>query len=99
MNATIDTRSILKNLLEYPEREFPEETAVDSRKKPTTPKNKKKKNEQRIDIPAWAADLPDMRTEIDKIDDLIKRQNELDIPDELVKQATEQIKRMKKEIR
>ena len=110
MKENIEAHYILRLFLDYPLREYPEPVLLDSRGRkipPKTPpapkeeakKNTKKKKEPKFLIPEWALELPALITQVDNLDILMKKAQHLELSNDFLDQAKENIVRMKKEIR
>ena len=110
MKENIEAHYILRLFLDYPLREYPEPIQVDSRGRkipPKTPpapkeevkKNVKKKKEPKFLIPDWAIDLSALITQVDNLDKLMKKCQHLELSNDFIDQAKENMIRMKKEIK
>ena len=110
MKENIEAHYILRLFLDYPLREYPEPVLLDSRgrkippKSPTpqkeeAKKNAKKKKEPKFLIPDWATELPALVIQVDNLDKLMKKAQHLELSDDFMDQAKENIIRMKKEIK
>ncbi|OMJ71288.1 hypothetical protein SteCoe_30549 [Stentor coeruleus] len=111
MKENIEAHYILRLFLDYPIREYPEPVQVDSRGRkipPKTPpappkeeakKNTRKKKEPKFLIPDWATELSALITQVDNLDKLMKKAQHLELDNEFLDKAKENIIRMKKEIK
>ncbi|OMJ70888.1 hypothetical protein SteCoe_31049 [Stentor coeruleus] len=100
MREIIDSNIILRKLLDYPIREYPDFTPVDPKKKPNPAEEvKRRKKEPKIQIPAWAEELSALSKQVEALEQILKKSQILEIPSDFVEQAKENIVRMKKEIK
>jgi hypothetical protein len=111
MQRNINAHYILRLFLDYPMREYPEPEVVDPRKrgakappKPATPDPKKaapkkKKKEPKFIVPDWAEETPSLQAQVEALDKLIKEAAVLELNEDFLAQAKENLIRMRKEIR
>ena len=110
MKENIEAHYILRLFLDYPIREYPEPVLVDSRgrkippKTPPAPKEEakktvKKKKEPKFIIPDWATELPALVNQVNSLDNLVKKAVHLELSNDFLDQAKENMIRMKKEIK
>lgn len=110
MKENIEAHYILRLFLDYPLREYPEPVLLDSRgrkippKTPPAPKEEtkktaKKKKEPKFLIPDWATELSALITQVENLDKLMKKALHLELSNDFLDQAKENMIRMKKEIK
>mmetsp|Transcript_7108 Transcript_7108/g.6961 ORF Transcript_7108/g.6961 Transcript_7108/m.6961 type:complete len:418 (-) Transcript_7108:23-1276(-) len=106
MKENIHAHQILRTFLDYPMREYPEPVVQDPRKRAPIKKveekkepPKKKKKEPKFNIPEWAAQLPALIAQVNALDALVKQAQNLELGDDFLNQAKENMIRMRKEIR
>jgi len=89
-------------------REYPEPVLLDSRGRkipPKTPQKEeakkpvKKKKEPKFLIPDWATELSALVNQVNSLDNLMKKAQHLELSNEFLDQAKENMIRMKKEIK
>ena len=94
--------------MDYPLREYPEPEVLDPRKrgatKPATPDPKKappkkKKKEPKFMVPDWAEEISALQAQVEALDKLIKEAAVLELNEDFLAQAKENLNRMRKEIR
>lgn len=104
MQRNIQAHNILRSFLDYPMREYPEVVIVDPRKRgapakaPPPPTPKKKKKEPKFPIPEWATEVPSLVKEVQELEKLMKDSPVIELTEDFLAQAKENITRMKKEI-
>lgn len=107
MSDNIKAREILKMLLDYPEREYPEEEIIDPKKKKAAPKKKeeekkkkkKKKKEPPFPMPEWATELEAVQAKVQKMGELVANAEDIYLDSEAVAQINAQLARFKKEVK
>lgn len=110
MKENIEAHYILRLFLDYPVREYPEPIQVDSRGRkipPKTPpaakeeakKNTRKKKEPKFLIPDWAIELSALTSQVESLDKLMKKFQHLELDNDFMDQAKENLTRMRKEIK
>jgi hypothetical protein len=103
MESSIKSHHLLSKFIDYPMREYPEPVVVDPRNRgrppPPPPPPKKKRREPKFLIPEWATEIPSLVETIKSLETLLERHEELQLSDELMTQAKENIIRMKKEVK
>lgn len=107
MSDNIKAREILKMLLDYPEREYPEEEIIDPKKKKPAPKKKeeekkkkkKKKKEPPFPMPEWATELEAVQAKVQKMGELVANAEDIYLDSEAVAQINSQLARFKKEVK
>ena len=102
MQGNIQARAILKMLIDYPVREYPEVEIVDA-KKPAKKDDKKKpakkkKKEPPFPLPEWANELEQVQKQVRLIESLSKQSQELYLTKDFLAGVDDQLKRFKKEI-
>lgn len=103
MTKNIQAKKILDKFQAYPERVYPEPEIIDPKKKASKKKEekkvvKKKKREPPFLIPDWATDLTDVVKEVDTMNSLIKKAEEIKLDKEFLSKVQAQLARFKKEI-
>lgn len=98
-------KDILGRFTEYPQRIYPDPPLLDKKGKPIkdpkaakAPPPKKKKKGPQFLTPEWATDLSAVRQEYQKMDQLLKQAQELNLSEEFIAEAQTEMKRFKKEI-
>ena len=75
MNGNLKARDILKQLVDYPQREYPEPEPLDAKGKPIKKdpkaKPKKKKKEPQLLLPEWAQELDAVIAQVKLIESLV----------------------------
>lgn len=86
-------------LLDYPEREYPEEVEEDPKKKDKkAPPKKKKKSKDVFPTPEWAEELTAVIAKFDEMKRLAQDKTNLKLTDDFILKVDEQLTRFKKEI-
>ena len=102
MSRNIRARQILERFQAYPERVYPEPEIIDPKKKKAKKEEKKvvkkKKREPPFLIPDWATDLSEVVKEVDAMNALIKKAEEIKLDKEFLGKVQGQLGRFKKEI-
>ena len=104
MSRNIQANQILKKFEDYPVREYPEPEIIDPKKKKMMKKEekkvvkKRKKREPPFLIPDWAGDLADVIKEVDTMNTLIKKPEEILLDQSFLDRVKSQLARFKKEI-
>jgi Ankyrin repeats (3 copies) len=108
MKENIEAHYILRLFLDYPLRDYPEPVLLDSRGRKIPPKASpakeeakkvtKKKKEPKFLIPDWATELSALITQVENLDKLTKKAQHLELTQDFLDQAKENLIRMKKEI-
>jgi len=87
----------------YPPREYPEPEPVDAKGKPLKKKDdkpkKRKKKEPQPELPEWAAELDDVRKQVNIMKELANDAENLHLEKEFLDKVHEQLKRFVLEIR
>jgi hypothetical protein len=100
MKEIINSHVILRKFVDYPVREYPDLTPVDPKKKPNPAEEAKKRSKAaKIAIPPWAEELHALVKQVEALEHILKKAVILEIPNEFIDQAKENIVRMKKEIK
>lgn len=108
MKENIEAHYILRLFLDYPLREYPEPVLLDSRGRKIPPKTPpkeeakkpvKKKKEPKFLIPDWATELSALINQVNSLDNLMKKAQHLELSNDFLDQAKENMIRMKKEIK
>lgn len=108
MKENIEAHYILRLFLDYPLREYPEPVLLDSRGRKIPPKTPpkeeakkpvKKKKEPKFLIPDWATELSALVNQVNSLDNLMKKAQHLELSNDFLDQAKENMIRMKKEIK
>ena len=101
----LDAHYILERFIEYPLREYPEVEVIDPKKRgPVKAEEKKappkkKKKEPKFNIPEWATGIPDLIKEVESLERLMRKAEEIMLSPQFLADAKENIIRMRKEIR
>ena len=102
MSRNIRAKQIFDRFQAYPERVYPEPEVIDPKKKKAKKEEKKvvkkKKREPPFLIPDWATDLTEVIKEVDAMNGLIKKADELKLDKEFLGKVQTQLARFKKEI-
>ena len=109
MNENIRAHNILAKLENYPQRVYPEPEIIDpkkkkkkEKKKEEDPKKKKKfkrkKREPPFIYPEWAVELKSVISEVDTLNQLLKKANDIYLDKEFISKVQIQQARFKKEI-
>ena len=103
MSRHIRAKQILDKFQAYPERVYPEPEVIDPKKKKATKKDekkvvKKKKKEPPFLVPEWAGDLTEVIKEVDSMNALMKKAEEIKLDKEFLGKVQTQLVRFKKEV-
>eukprot|EP01022_Parablepharisma_sp_SALTPOND_P033432 TRINITY_DN88712_c0_g1_i1.p3 TRINITY_DN88712_c0_g1~~TRINITY_DN88712_c0_g1_i1.p3 ORF type:complete len:649 (-),score=118.55 TRINITY_DN88712_c0_g1_i1:2924-4870(-) len=102
MSGHIQAKQILEKFEGYPERVYPEPEVIDPKKKKPKKEEKKvvkrKKKEPPFLIPDWASDLTEVIKEVDTMNGLIKKAEEINLDKDFLSKVQTQLARFKKEI-
>ncbi len=104
MNRNIRAKQILERFQAYPERVYPVQEVVDPKKKKMKKKEekkkvpKRKKREPPFLIPDWATDLIEVTKEVEAMNSLIKKADDIRLDKEFLTKVQAQLARFKKEI-
>jgi hypothetical protein len=105
MSDNIKAREILRMLMDYPEREYPEVEEVDPKKKKSSKKEEEKKKKKRkkkeppFPTPEWALELEAVQSKVQKIQELATNAEDIFLEQEHVDKINDQLARFKKEIK
>eukprot|EP00826_Nyctotherus_ovalis_P052826 TRINITY_DN676_c0_g1_i8.p1 TRINITY_DN676_c0_g1~~TRINITY_DN676_c0_g1_i8.p1 ORF type:complete len:208 (+),score=110.43 TRINITY_DN676_c0_g1_i8:381-1004(+) len=102
MTRHIRARQILERFEAYPVRNYPEPEVIDPKKKKVKKEEKKvvkkRKKEPPFLIPDWAGDLAEVIKEVDAMNALIKKPEEIMLDKDFLDKVGTQLARFKKEI-
>lgn len=103
MQENINAHYILRLFLDYPMREYPEPEPVDPKKRNQPQQKalppKKKKKEPKLVIPDWASEIKGLIAQVESLEKLIKKANDIELNTDFLDQAKENLTRMRKEIK
>ena len=97
MQGNIKARETLQMLIDYPQREYPENEELDPKNKKKVPAKKKKKKDT-FPTPEWAEDLTAVTDKVKLMNELVADRVNLKLNDEFLGKVKEEMDRFKKEI-